>query len=245
MAEDILTITKTEVAAYQDPLAKYLKELGIPVWQRIVEIGGHELSLVNYNPDFEFTDGHEQDLLGYITRVREVSPQILERLKRIVFDNHQPASRYESDEHPSNGALLPDGVLLYKNGQRRDLLHRTRSSTNFQGTVAHEGFHVRNEEYKDLWRAAFGWHQCYEYPEQWEMIEGRRYKNRETGEIAWNGQFTDHPDRCVTTYARQAWDDDYADSGVVALFEPEKLEELYPEKLAAIKDVTTIRNIQK
>lgn len=238
--EDIITITVDTREAYQDPLTKHLKELGTSLWQRKVEIGGHELSLDNYNPDFEFTNGHEQDLLEYITRIREVSPLILEKFKRIVFDNYQPNSRYDSDEHPFNGTLLPDGVLLYKNGQRRDLLHRTGSVTNFQGTVAHEGFHFRNEEYKNYWRAAFGWHQCYEYPEQWEMIENRRFKNRKTGDIAENGQFTKHPELCVTAYARQAWDDDYADSGVVALFEPEKLEDLCSSKLAAIRDISVI-----
>jgi len=183
---------------------------------------------------------HADDLLEYISRVREISPQILERFRRIVFDNNQPASRYESDEHPFNGTLLPDGVLLYKNGQRRDVIHRTGKATNFQGTVAHEGFHMRNEEYKNAWREAFGWHQCYEHPGLWEMIEERKFKNRETGEIVHNGQFTDYPELCVTDYARQAWDDDYADSGVVALFEPERLEGLSSKKLSAIQDISTI-----
>jgi hypothetical protein len=240
MAEEILTITSSDVSTHEDPLTLHFKEIGAPFWQKLVNIGGHELSLVNYNPDFEFTDGHEQDLLEYISRVREISPQILERFRRIVFDKSQPGSRYSSDEHPFNGTLLPDGVLLYKNGQRRDVIHRTGKATNFQGTVAHEGFHMRNEEYKNAWREAFGWHQCYEYPGLWEMIEERKFKNRETGEIVHNGQFTDYPELCVTDYARQAWDDDYADSGVVALFEPERLEGLSSKKLSAIQDISTI-----
>ena len=101
-------------------------------------------------------------------------------------------------------------------------------------------FHFRNVDYRERWKAAFGWHQCYEFPDQWDKLEGNICKNKKTGEISENGQFTDHPELCVTNYACKAWDDDYADCGVVALFEPEKLAALSPGKLAAIKDISTI-----
>jgi hypothetical protein len=222
----------------KDPIEQYVENLGEPLWHTSFDLAGHDIVLINYNPDFELTEGHATDILDLGKRIEAINPDILKHLKRIIFDPTQPTSRYNDEKnHPPNGTITSDGIILFKNGQRRDITHRTGVTNNFQGTLSHEAFHFENKEVDSLWKKEFGWDYCSQHPELWEKVDTGRttFKNRQTGAISLNGTFTSRPEECVTDYARQAWDDDYADSGVVALFDKPKLEALNPRKVEIIE----------
>lgn len=239
-----VVITKDQIPLEPKSWAeRHLEAKGDPVWQRKIEIDGHELFLVSYDDDFDFTDIHEKELREFFKKAIEFNPRLLANFRRLVFDDYRPASRYKDEEkYPFNGTVLKDGVLIYKRGQRTDIQHRTKATSNFIGTVAHELHHHIHPEYGEEWRNQFGWHYCSEFPEEWEPTEdagwGKAwYKNKRTGETVGEGEFTTHPEWCVTEYSKRSWDDDFADSGVVALFQSEKLEAVCPQKLSFLKDI--------
>lgn len=223
-------------------LESSLESKGKPLWEGTITINGHEIRLVNYDEKFEFTPTHEAELTDFITRADTLNPQLMGRFKRLIFYDEQPPSRYKDEtKFPSNGTNMEDGsIVLFKRGHQTDIRHRTGKISNFQGTIAHECFHFLNNDYKDMWKEAFGWHSFREFPDDWEFEEGffkNTHRNKKTGWIAYEGQFTLHPEQCVTDYSKITWDDDFADSGVVALFEPEKLNEICPQKLTFIKGI--------
>jgi len=227
----------------KDWVTTHLESKGKPVWTRTIDIDGHVITLTNYDAEFDFTERHQQELIDFVRKAREFNPELIANFKRLIFDDYQPASRYADEEKfPSNGMRLNDGVLLFKRGQRSDIKHRTDIVSNFQGTIAHECFHFIGGEYGDAWKQAFDWHYVGENLDDWELIpvpdgSDKAYKNIKTGKLAYQGQYTNHPEWCVTDYARMAWDDDFADSGVIALFEPSNLEAICTQKLAVLRNI--------
>lgn len=222
-----------------DWMTRYLESKRKPIWQRTISIDGHEVVLTNYNQEFTFTEIHEQELTDFVHRAREIRPELIEQLHELIFDDSQQPSRYNDEEkYPFNGYSFSNRIILYKRGQRTDIAHRTGVASNFIGTVAHDSFHALNREYEAAWKKAFGWYQCSEYPEDWEKVDGyanTTFRNRHTGWLAFEGQFTEHPELCVTDYARLAWDDDFADSGVVTLFNPAQLASICGPKVEMIE----------
>jgi hypothetical protein len=233
-----IEITKDELGQAKDWLTTHLEAKGKPVWEREINIDGRIIKLINYNPEFEFTEVHEQELVTFVRTANNQCPKILETFRRLIFDDYQPSSRYGDEaNYPFNGTRLDDGVLLYPNGQRTDLRHRTNVASNYQATIAHERLHTIGAEHERLWKESFGWHYCSEFPDNWEQVkeQPRRYRRKDGRFIALEGQFTEHPENCVSDYAKMAWDDDFADAGIVALINPEKLTSIAPQKLDYFK----------
>lgn len=236
-----ICITKEQLDdAPKDWATTHLESKGKPVWTRTVDIDGHLIELTNYNADFEFTETHDQELRDFVRQARQFNPELIANFKRLIFDDFQPPSRYVDEEKfPGSGTILGDGVLLYKRGVRTDIRHRTGKVSNFQGTIAHECFHHIQGNYLDSWKEDFDWHYVGENMEDWEPLPGYRaktFRNKKNGRIAYGERYTNRPELCVTDYASRAWDDDLADSGVVALFEPTRLELICPQKLVFLQN---------
>jgi len=235
--EEAVVITVEE----EDWQTRYFKEKGKPTQERTVIIQGHVINIVNYDHEFVFTGTHLKELQEFVTRAKELNPNLLRNFKKIVFGDTQPPSRYNDEEkHPFNGTTLisEDGVWFHKRGQRTDIRHRTGDTSNFQGTLAHEVIHLSENQVEHRWRKDFEWHYCSEFQNEWEQTENKGiWRNKTNGRKALEGQFTKHPERCVTDYGRMTWDDDYADSGVVAVFNPQRLQTICPQKLEVIRQV--------
>lgn len=244
MSEEMITLTSDDVEKYKpspDWQTQYLEQKQKPVWEEVLTADGQEIKLTNYDSEFSLTEGHKTDIDELVAKARALNPQIPSKLKRIVFADVQPESRYSDEEKfPFNGTVLNtrDGILLYKRAQRRDLEHRTGVVNNFVGTSAHEMMHLRDDEFSEAWREKFGWFWCSDYPADWSVDPAvQRFRNKTTGDVSPNSQFTTHPETCVSDYARLAWDDDYADSGVVAIYQPDKLQAISSDKLNLLKTI--------
>jgi hypothetical protein len=242
MADNILEITFDDVKKRVKSRWEQLLETP-EIWKRTIEAESQSVEILCHNPNFEWTPVHETELIDFITKAKGTNPSLLTKLGKIVLDGVDEPSRYNDEEnYPFNGTLVRDAIILSPRGQRTDIKHRTNVTSNFQGTIAHEAHHPFNNLYREGWKSSFGWHSCND-SEDWEKTEHtpQSYRNKKTSAVALAGQYTDHPEWCVTDYARMAWDDDYADSGVVSLFQPSVLEALCPQKVAAIRSPETLK----
>lgn len=118
--------------------------------------------------------------------------------------------------------------------------HRITKTSNLEGTFIHESTHLIQQQFKPEWSEKFKWEDCYDHKDEWEVRptpDGTktRYFNKQTNEMAPNGQFPLQPEQCITYYAKINLGEDICDSMVAYIYDPDQLQKVSPDKFDILK----------
>lgn len=206
-------------------------------------VNGRQITVYNYSEKKPFTDEHIQGAERVFKEFASRFPKILEQVRWILIEDHQlPSAFGDPEKYPTNGYALRgwSAFQLYPRGMEL-FPFRIPAATNFEGTLTHELTHLIQSEFESEWGERFQWAYCFddEYTDQWEVREtptvgfdgtNKKLFNKETGEMAPQGQFPLQPDQCITFYAKQNMGEDICESMVAYVYDPELLKRVSEDK---------------
>jgi len=223
-----------------EPVARdnsYWADKGQPKDRLEVAFGDRRIEISNYS-DIKLSADQLKELEKVIAEFSQINNGVaLEELKSVFIDNEQPVDPEHKDGLNGMGIENNDGIIKLYPRALKSIQHRVKGVSNFEGTLIHELTHVlaAKTSLDKEWAQKFGWEQNQEKIEELQRI-GLMDKLWTTPQKDWSSLHpdiwnlvrvweNDHPERCVTDYARRGPEDDLADSMVAAMRNPEILDE--------------------
>lgn len=211
-------------------LQKYWQEKGLPIEQIKVNIGNRKLNIYNFYE--KLTDRHLKDLERVLREFSCIEDgRIFDEIKFILIDNKRKIITERHLEknlgEEKHGESRPKckTIEIYPRGMEFTSF-RINGVSKFEATLIHELSHsipdIKPFFYNE-WIKKFRW-------EIRGVIEDgtERYGKWEC----------EHPEKCVTEYAKYAPEEDISESMVAALRNPKILD---PERLQFLKDNLLIK----
>ena len=205
------------------------REKNIPKEQVEITIGDKKLNIYNFAEPL--TIEHLEKLERVIKESSQIkNGELLDRVKYILINDARKKSPYVENEE-QNGFTYPNAQTIELNPPAIEFTpHRIKKVSNFEGTLIHEFSHNivdTDVELFNKWNEKFGW----------EIIEQPIEKFPGGDPICYENE---HPERCVSQYARLSPDEDIAESIVAALRDPKVLD---PERLQFLKETLRLDKI--
>ena len=239
--EEIIEFVKREHEAKQWFTSEYWRKKGAPTEQIEFAINGRSITVYNFNAEKPFSDDHIARAGKVFQELAVRFPEVLDKIRWVLVDDTQPPSLLaDDDRYPTNGtAMREHRAFRFMPRGMETIPHRIESASNFEGTFIHELGHLIQGQFEDEWREKFKWAYCSDNEEEWEIRKApngeNRWFNKTTGEMSPQGQYPLQPDQCITSYARQNMGEDICDSLVAYIYEPDRLQEIAPEKFAILQ----------
>lgn len=220
---------------------EYWRDKGLPEEQVNFTVNGREIRLYNFDSDNLLSDEQVETIESLIQRMSSRFPQAIDNLNYILIDDVQMPSAFgDPDKLPANGEaksewksfrFFPRGLSLQP--------HRIPEVSNLEGTFVHELSHLIDEEVLGEWNEHFSWGYCSDYPDEWEVRKtpddsSQRWFNKTTGEMSLWGRFPLQEGTHVSEYARANDREDFAESMVAYMLNPDYLKEISPTKFELI-----------
>lgn len=240
--EEIVALIKKQKEDGQWYYSEYWREKGVPSEQIDIKIGDSSITVYNWNKDKPFTDFHIEKIQRVLALLYSHFPQAAQQLKWILIDDDENPSIFgDPEKYPLSGYALTahSAIRIYPRGTEL-IPHRLATTSNLEGTVAHEAGHLIDDEFEKEWAEKFKWDYCDDHPEDWETRitpdgKQKRYYNRKTGEMAPQGRFSLQPEQCVNYYAKQTPEEDIAESIAAYIYDPDLLRKTSPDKFNILK----------
>jgi len=239
--EEIVDSVRKQHESKQWYTQEYWRKKGIPSEQIEFSIDGRQITVYNFNKDKPFTDEHVDRAEKAFQQMASKFPKILDEIRWVLIDDVQPPSLLADDKlYPTNGTAMREHRAFRFMPRGMELIpHRVSAASNFEGTFVHESGHLIQGEFEGEWRKKYKWDYCYDHEDEWEVRKApngeNRFFNKETGEMAPQGQFPLQPEQCITTYAKQNMGEDICDSLVAYVYDPELLERVSPDKFGILQ----------
>jgi len=239
--EEIIEFVKREHESKQWFTDGYWRKKGVPAEQLEFAINGRSITVYNFNAEKPFSDDHIARAGKVFQELATRFPDVLDKIRWVLVDDVQPPSLLADDErYPTNGtAMREHRAFRFMPRGVETIPHRISSASNFEGTFIHELGHLIQSQFEDEWRKKFQWAYCFDNEEEWEIRKApngeSRWFNKATSEMSPQGQYPLQPDQCITTYARQNIGEDICESLVAYIYEPDRLQEVSPEKYAILQ----------
>ena len=239
--EEIVESVKRQHEAKQWYTTEYWRKKGIPEEQIEFTANGRQITVYNFNKEKPFSDEHVARTKKALSQLASRFPQVLDNIRWVLVDDVQPPSLLADDErYPTKGTAMREHKAFRFMPRGTELMpHRIEATSNFEGTFVHELGHLMQSDFEDEWREKYQWQYCSDNKDEWEVREApngeRRWFNKETGEMSPQCQYPLQPDQCVTTYGRQNMGEDICESLVAYIYDPEKLQEVAPDKHAILQ----------
>lgn len=239
--EEIIDSVRKQHEAKQWYTQEYWRRKGMPSEQVEFAINGRQITVYNFNRDKLFTDEHVERAKKAFQQLLARFPKVFDEIRWVLIDDVQPPSLLADDYlYPTNGTAMREHRAFRFMPRGTELMpHRVSAVTNFEGTFVHELGHLIQSEFEGEWREKYKWQYCFDHEDEWEVRKAQngenRWFNKETGEMAPQGQFPLQPEQCVTSYARQNMGEDICDSLVAYVYDPEQLRRVSPDKFGILQ----------
>ena len=224
-----------EEVSWQD--SPYWSDKGAPKEQFDITFSGRKIEMANFS-EAKLTKDQLGDLEKIIAEFSQIkNGEVFDKIKSICVDNEQPTDPETGKGLNGMAVEKGDGIIKLYPRALEPIPHRVEGVSNFEGTVIHEFSHaiaLVEPEINDEWRKKFGWKKdekkIEEIYELGLMDELKETPQKDWGAIhpniwvltrIWN---VAEPRRCVTDYAKLGPEDDFAESMVAALRNPEVLD---------------------
>jgi hypothetical protein len=239
--EEITDSVRRQHEAKQWYTSEYWRKKGIPVEQIEFAVNGRTITVYNWNAEKLFTDDHIGRSRKVFQELASRFPRVLDNIRWVLIDEIQPPSLLADDErYPTNGTAMREHQAFRFMPRGMGLIpHRIKSASNFEGTFVHELGHLIQAQFEPEWREKFRWQYCSDNEKEWEVRKApngeNRWFNKQTGEMAPQGQYPLQPDQCVTFYAKQNMGEDICDSLVAYIYDPDELKRISPDKFDIVQ----------
>lgn len=206
--DEMLESVKKQHEAKEWYTSEYWRKKGLPYEQVEFVVDGRRITIYNYNQEKPFTEEHLAQATEVIRQFASRFPQILDQIRWILIDDHQvPTMLGDPEKYPTNGYAMKElqAFRFFPRGMEM-FPYRLEAVTNFEGVFAHELTHLIQNDLEPDWGTKFKWEHAYDHEDEWEIRETptgeTRWFNKDTDEMAPQGQFPLQPDQCVTYYAK-------------------------------------------
>jgi len=219
--------------SWQD--SPYWSDKGNPKEQFDVAFEGRRLEVANFS-DVSLTKDQLEELQRIIAEFSQIKDgEVFDKVKSICVDNLQPIDPETKEGVNGMGAEKDDGIVKLYPRALKPISHRVEGVSNFAGTVIHELAHaVETSETQVEWRERFEWLLNSDKIGELRKL-GLMEKLKSTPQKDWVNLHPDiwnlvrfwtimQPERCVTDYAKLSPEDDFAESMVAALRNPDLLD---------------------
>ncbi|MDP3724756.1 MAG: hypothetical protein Q8R11_03965 [bacterium] len=235
--EEIVAVVKQQKVGEQWYTQDYWREKGQPSEQIEIRLDGHAITLYNFRPEIQLTDIHVEQLKESLGTFTARFPNAMEKLRWILIADMPNSNPWgDVDTFPLSGTRSKSlkTLRLYPHAFASES-HRIQTVSNLEGTIAHEIAHFIHEDFREEWSESFQWGSVSNCPNIWEPVprpDGKKYyyRNKDTGEITYSGQFPLQPDACITEYGKRTWYEDIVESMVAYLYDPDRLRRVSPKK---------------
>ncbi|MEI6266648.1 MAG: hypothetical protein WCP14_02050 [bacterium] len=215
--ENIEEKAKEEIISNNWWLQDKWREKGIPEQQVSIKVGEYSLELYSFSQKIE--DKRIFQLKSILEKFSNIlGGEALNTVKYILIDDKNEINKYTNE--PLNGyAETGEGAIKLYPPALEDKQHRISATSNFEGTLIHELSHSLASKQLDKWQKDFGWEHV---PEGITTPGGLTlyFKPKD-------------PSRCISEYAIHSAAEDFCDSMVAAIVDPDSLD---PERLAFIRE---------
>lgn len=219
------------------------RKKGQPIEQIELTINDSPITVYNWNKELSFTEEYIQKTKEVLEELGSRFPKALNSLRWILVEDYQePSLLGDSEKYPTNGQAMAKwkAFRLFPKGMSFEP-YRMPPLPNFTCTLTHELSHLIEAEFEPEWRKNFQWKFCADYPDEWDVKEspdgkGKKFFNKESGEMSPQGKFPLQPDECLTYYAKQTQDEDICESITAYVLNPELLRKVSPKKFAILKE---------
>lgn len=217
--EDIEKLVREKISKENWWLQKYWQEKGLPQEQLNVQLGDANIEVYNFGGFLEQRHIDElKQVMAIFSRIQE--GKVFKKINYILVDNARPINPNNDEEYRGYGARGDKAIKIYPRAVSAEQF-RIQGVSNLEGTLIHEFAHVfgNDTEFSNKWRQKFLWK---------ERAQPKRLSDGSTLVFE-----SEHPERCVTSYASLDPKEDICDSVVAALEKPELLD---PERLRFLKE---------
>lgn len=214
----------------------YWKEQGQPVEQVDIKLDEKKVTIYNFSKEKSLTDQHLNQVRSTLIALAQHFPISLDQLSYILIRSGVQNSAWgDNVRFPNNGSAFDLEKMLSLSEMALELFpHRIQAASNWEGTVAHETGHLIEKFFRKNGEG-FTW-------PTWDInceSEPKRYIKRRSPDgtkdqyfdlvnslYVPTGRLPSGPDQFVTDYARLNASEDFCDSLVAYLFDPELLKKI-------------------